>query len=97
MRPLAYGDFDTMDVLANAVTPGPFLVGDKFTAADVVVGSTLRWGTIFKLFPERPEFADYVARFRTGPPRCARRRRMMNRRRRDPPSEAAQNTASTPV
>jgi glutathione S-transferase len=61
---LGYGDFDTaMDVLAKAVTPGPFLLGDKFTAADVVIGSHLRWGTVFKLIPERKEFADYVARF----------------------------------
>ena len=60
---LGYGDFDTtMDVLAKAVTPGPFLMGDKFTAADVVIGSTLRWGTLFKMIPERKEFADYVAR-----------------------------------
>jgi glutathione S-transferase len=61
---LGYGDFDTtMDVVAKAVTPGPFLMGDKFTAADIVIGSTLRWGTMFKMIPERKEFADYVARF----------------------------------
>jgi glutathione S-transferase len=61
---LGYGDFDTtMDVLAKAVTPGPFLLGDKFTAADVVIGSNLRWGTMFKMIPERKEFSDYVARF----------------------------------
>jgi glutathione S-transferase len=65
---LGYGDFDTtMDVLAKAVTPGPFLMGDKFTAADVVIGSTLRWGTMFKMIPERKEFADYVARFADRP------------------------------
>jgi glutathione S-transferase len=65
---LGYGDFDTtIDVLANAVTPGPFLVGDRFTAADVVIGSTLRWGTMFKMLPERKEFADYVARFADRP------------------------------
>jgi glutathione S-transferase len=65
---LGYGDFDTtMDVLAKAVTPGPFLMGDKFTAADVVVGSTLRWGTMFKMIPERKEFADYLARFADRP------------------------------
>lgn len=61
---LGYGDFDTtMNVLANAVTPGPFLLGDRFTAADVIIGSHLRWGTFFKMIPERKEFADYVARF----------------------------------
>jgi glutathione S-transferase len=65
---LGYGDFDTtMDVLANAVTPGPFLMGDTFTAADVIIGSNLRWGTIFKMIPERKEFADYVARFADRP------------------------------
>jgi glutathione S-transferase len=61
---LGYGDFDTtMDVVAKAVTPGPFLMGDRFTAADVVIGSNLRWGTMFKMIPERKEFSDYVARF----------------------------------
>ena len=65
---LGYGDFDTtMDVVASAVTPGPFLMGDRFTAADVVVGSNLRWGTLFKLIPERKEFVDYAARFADRP------------------------------
>jgi len=65
---LGYGDFDTtMDVVARAVTLGPFLMGEKFTAADVVVGSTLRWGTMFKLIPERKEFTDYIARFADRP------------------------------
>ena len=65
---LGYGDFDTtMNVLADAVTPGPFLMGDRFTAADVVIGSNLRWGTIFKMIPERKEFADYVGRFADRP------------------------------
>jgi len=61
---IGYGDFDTtMDVVAKALTPGPFLMGDSFTAADVVIGSNLRWGTMFKMIPERKEFSDYVARF----------------------------------
>lgn len=65
---LGYGDFDTaMDTVAKAVTPGPFLVGDQFTAADLVVGSTLRWAMTFKLIPERKEFTDYVARFADRP------------------------------
>ena len=60
---LGYGDFDTaMNVVAKAVEPGPYLLSEHFTAADVVVGSTLRSGMMFKLIPERPEFKAYVAR-----------------------------------
>ena len=60
---LGYGDFDTaMNVVAKAVEKGPWIMGEQFTAADVVIGSNVRWGTIFKLVPERPEFAAYSAR-----------------------------------
>jgi glutathione S-transferase len=65
---LGYGDFDTvMNVLSKAVTAGPFLMGEQFTAADVVIGANLRWGMIFKLIPERKELSDYVARFQDRP------------------------------
>ena len=65
---LGYGDFDTvMDVTAKAVAKGPFLMGEQFTAADVIVGSTLRWGMMFKLLPERPEFVAYTNRLAARP------------------------------
>jgi glutathione S-transferase len=65
---LGYGDFDTaMNVVANAVAKGPYLMGEQFTAADVVVGATLRWGMQFKLLPERPEFVAYAARLAERP------------------------------
>lgn len=65
---LAYGDYDTvMNVLAKAVRDGPYLLGGQFTAADVVIGSGLRWGMMFKLIPERPEFAAYVGRLNERP------------------------------
>jgi glutathione S-transferase len=65
---VGYGDFDTvMDVVAKGLAPGPYLLGDQFTAADVVVGSTLRWGMMFKLIPERPEFRAYVDRLQARP------------------------------
>jgi glutathione S-transferase len=65
---LGYGDYDrVMDVLAAAVARGPYLLGDRFTAADVVIGSTLRWGMMFKLIPGRPEFVAYTARFAERP------------------------------
>lgn len=57
---LGYGDFDTvMDVLADAVSKGPYLVGGRFTAADLVIGSMLHWGMAFGLIPEREEFKAY--------------------------------------
>jgi glutathione S-transferase len=61
---LGFGDFDTvMDVMAKGVgAADPYLMGRQFTAADVVIGSGLRWGMMFKLVPERPEFTAYVGR-----------------------------------
>jgi glutathione S-transferase len=60
---LGYGDFDrVMDVVAKGLTPGPYLLGDSFTAADVVVGSTIHWGMMFDLLPKRPEFVAYAER-----------------------------------
>jgi len=65
---LGYGDFDTcVNVVAKAVEPGPWLMGEQFTAADVVVGATIRWGMQFKLLPERPEFVSYAARIAARP------------------------------
>jgi glutathione S-transferase len=65
---LGYGDFDTvMNILAKAAAKGPYLMGEQFTAADVVIGSTLRWGMMFNLLPKRPEFDDYVARVEKRP------------------------------
>jgi glutathione S-transferase len=60
---LGYGDHETvMNVLSEAVQKGPYLMGEQFTAADVVIGSGLRWGMMFKGIPERPEFVAYAGR-----------------------------------
>ncbi len=65
---LGYGDFDTtMNVVAQAVAKGPWLMGEQFTAADVVIGANIRWGMIFKMVPERKEFLDYAARIAARP------------------------------
>jgi glutathione S-transferase len=66
---LGFGDFDSVvNVLAAAAGAAkPYLFGEQFTAADVIIGSGLRWGTMFKLIPERAEFAAYVARLNERP------------------------------
>lgn len=66
---LGYGDFDTvMNVLAQATgAANPYLLGEQFTVADVVIGSQLRWGMMFGLIPQRPEFVAYVDRLNARP------------------------------
>jgi glutathione S-transferase len=67
---LGYGSFDmVVDVLAKGVgAADPYLTGKQFTAADVVIGSGLRWGMLlFKKLPERPEFTAYLSRLMERP------------------------------
>ena len=60
---LGYGDHESViNVLTEAVRGGPYLLGEQFTAADVVIGSGIRWGMFFKGVPERPEFVAYAQR-----------------------------------
>ena len=71
---LGYGDFDTtMNVVAKAVEQGPWLMGEQFTAADVVIGANIRWGMMFKLVPERPEFLGLCGADRRAAGGAARR------------------------
>jgi glutathione S-transferase len=65
---VGYRDIETLaDILAKAVAKGPYLMGEQFTAADVVIGSGIRWGTMFKLIPERAEFKAYIERIAARP------------------------------
>lgn len=58
-----YGSFEQMlGAVTSAVAPGPYLLGEAFTAADVVIGSTLRWGMMTGILPERAEIAAYARR-----------------------------------
>jgi glutathione S-transferase len=65
---IGYRDLDTvLDIAAKAVERGPFLMGEQFTAADVVLGSFLRFGMMFKFVPERKEIVSYVGRLSARP------------------------------
>lgn len=58
-----YGDFDSvMAAIQAQLTPGPYLLGDRFTAADILWGSALRWTVGFGLVPSTPEIAAYIER-----------------------------------
>lgn len=62
-RMAGYGTYDLMvDVLEQAVAARPYVAGDRFTAADVYVGSQIIWGMQFGSLPKRDSFAGYAAR-----------------------------------
>jgi len=64
-----WGDFDTVLSVVQEATAraSPYLLGSDFSAADVVMGSTLRWGLKFKVLPELPELVRYVERLKERP------------------------------
>lgn len=49
-----------LDTIEAAIGDGPFLLGDRFTMADVVFGGTVRWMTAFGMLEKRPSFVRYV-------------------------------------
>ncbi|MGA3001866.1 MAG: glutathione S-transferase family protein [Acetobacteraceae bacterium] len=62
-RMMPYGDYDTvLRTVTDQLRPGPYLLGDTFTAADILWGTALKWMTGFKVVPELPEIVAYVER-----------------------------------
>ena len=58
-----YGDFDTMlKTLTDQLAKGPFILGEKFTAADVLWGIALQWTTGFGMVPKNPVIEAYIQR-----------------------------------
>jgi glutathione S-transferase len=67
---LGYGTYDDMiAALEKALTPGPFILGERFSAADVYVGSQLEYAIMTKGIESRPVFEQYIARWATRPAR----------------------------
>lgn len=62
-RMVGYGTFaNTLDMLEQAVSGSDYLVGDRFTAADVYVGSQIGFGLQFNSIDRRPAFERYWSR-----------------------------------
>src|SRR5664279_1956142 len=63
-----YGDYDTMlKTLTDQLGTGTYLLGDTFSAADVLWGTALRWTTMWKLVPDLPVITAYVDRVNARP------------------------------
>jgi glutathione S-transferase len=54
-------------VLADRLTASPHLLGERFSAADIVVGGSIAFLLQAKLWPATPVFSDYAARLAARP------------------------------
>jgi glutathione S-transferase len=60
-----FGTFErTVDAIADWLGDHQFVCGDRFTMADVYVGSQIDWGLIFGYLTSRDSFLAYAERFR---------------------------------
>jgi glutathione S-transferase len=69
-RPAAmgYGNYaDTINTLEQALTPGPYVLGGQFSAADVYIGSAIGWALMMKAMEPRPAFGAYLGRIAQRP------------------------------
>lgn len=58
-----YGDYDhVVNTLEEQLRSGPYLLGDDFSAADILWGGALNWMIAFKLIPGNDTFRSYAAR-----------------------------------
>jgi glutathione S-transferase len=56
-------DFETVkDVIEKELDDGPYLFGDWFSAADVMIGSMFIWKRMWGCPPDRPKLETYVDR-----------------------------------
>ncbi|MCJ2188218.1 glutathione S-transferase family protein [Novosphingobium beihaiensis] len=68
-EPMAgWGSFDrTIQALDGHMAGVEWICGDRFTMADVYVGSTVDWGLNFGILPPLPSFAAYAERCQARP------------------------------
>jgi glutathione S-transferase len=65
---VGYGSREAvLDALERAVSQSEFLAGDRFSAADLYVGSHIGWGLQFGTMDKRPAFEAYTARLLSRP------------------------------
>jgi len=65
---IGYGSVQrVVDTLAEAVRGRQYIAGERFSAADVYVGSQIGWGMRFGSLERRPEFEAYWAGLKDRP------------------------------
>ncbi len=60
---------DVLGALETMLDPGPWVLGDSFSAADVYIGAEIAWGASFGApgILDRPKLAAYIERVKARP------------------------------
>jgi glutathione S-transferase len=67
-RMMGYGNFaKTVSTLEAAISAADYLVGNRFSAADIYVGAQIGFGMMFGTLERRPAFERYWARMSARP------------------------------
>lgn len=67
-RMMGYGSVeDAVNTMEYGVSQSEYIAGDRFTAADVYVGSHIGWGMMFGTLEKRPAFESYWNRISNRP------------------------------
>ena len=67
-RQNGFGSFEQMiETLAGGLKDGPWILGECFTAADVLLGSSIHFMSVFGLLAEHPVLSDYLERCKHRP------------------------------
>jgi glutathione S-transferase len=65
---VGWGSYEAMLAATEAaIGEGPWLLGERFTMADTILGGTLRYLVQFKMMEPRPAFSAYIERLEARP------------------------------
>ena len=63
-----WGSYEEMlATLEQGLAPRPWLLGERYSMADLILGGTLRWMLRFAMIEARPAFLEYAARLEARP------------------------------
>jgi glutathione S-transferase len=64
---VAWGSYDDLVTRLRSAASRPYVMGDHFTAADILIGGTIRFASQYGWLPKEPAFDDYMARLAERP------------------------------
>jgi glutathione S-transferase len=64
---VAWGSFDDMLARLRSAVERPYILGDEFTAVDILVGGTIQFASLHGWLPKEPAFQSYMERLGARP------------------------------